>query len=411
MAHLLITSTNYAPEVTGTGPYVAATARSLAAAGHQVDVIAGLPHYPEWQIRPGVPRKLRWTESDGVVTVHRRAHYVPPRPSAARRAALEGTFLIQGLLGVPRGIDAVIGIVPTLADGVLARIIATAGRVPYGLVFQDLMGQAARQSGTAGGERVASATRHAEGWAVRRAALVGMVTPSFAPYLESLGARPDRMVTLRNWSQARHASAARDETRARLGWGQELVVLHAGNMGMKQGLEQVVDAAMAARRRGTAVRFVLVGDGNQREHIASLGAGVPMLDLRPLLPEAELADVLAAADVLLISERPSLKDMSLPSKLTTYLAAGRPVVAAVPPAGVTADEVTRSGGGVVVPAGDPEALIDALEVLAADPNASEQLVRAGQAFAHVELDEAAALARYRDFVDRLLSHATRGATS
>lgn len=410
MARILIISTNYAPEVTGTGPYAAGAARSLAAEGDDVRVLVGLPHYPQWRLAGGTPRKLRWSETDHGVTVYRRAHYIPSRPSVLGRAALEGTFLLQGLTGRVPPVDAVVGIVPCLADGVLARIHAERRRIPYGLVFQDLMGRAAGQSGLAGGERFGVAISRVEGWAARRAALIGMITPSFAPYLASLGVRPDRMVTLSNWSRVRPTTASRDATRARLGWGSGLVVLHAGNMGLKQGLEQVVEAAALAGRRGASVRFVLVGDGNQRARIAELGAGLSALEIRPLVPEGELADLLAAADVLLISERPTVADMSLPSKLTTYLAAGRPIVAAVPPRGVTARELERSGGGVVVPAGDPAALLGTLDALAADPARMERLGRAGQAFATAELEEAAALKRYRLFVDRLLRSEPAGGT-
>lgn len=403
VARLLIVSINYAPEVTGTGPYVAGAARALAMAGYDVHVLAGLPHYPAWRLSRDARRDLRWHEMDGAVTVHRRAHYVPARQSAVRRAAYEGTFLLQGMLGVPGRLDAVVGVVPALADGALARAIATMRRVPYGLVFQDLMGRAAEQSGIAGGDRVATAARRVEAWAAARAALVGMITPSFGPYLESLGVRPDRLVTLRNWARARTPGIARAETRAHLGWGPELVVLHTGNMGLKQGLEQVVEAAALAGRRGAPIRFVLVGDGNQRERIAALGAGLPALEIRPLVPEDELADLLAAADVLLVSERASLADMSLPSKLTTYFAAGRPVVAAIPADGATAREIQRSGGGIIVPAGAPAALLEALENLAADPAGAKRLARAGRAFARTELDEEAALTRYRVFVDRILA--------
>lgn len=408
VARLLIVSINYAPEVTGSGPYVAGAARALAAAGHDVHVVAGLPHYPEWRIARGVPHRLRWEETQGDVTIHRRAHYVPSRPSALRRIAFEGTFLLQGIVGLPDGIDAVIGVVPGLADGVLARSIARLRHVPYGLVFQDLMGRAAEQSGIAGGHRVATVARRIEAWAAERAALVGMVTPSFGPYLESLGVRPDRLVTLRNWARARTPKSAREDARTRFGWGSELVVLHTGNMGLKQGLEQVVQAAALAGRRGAAIRFVLVGDGNQRERIATLGAGLRALEIRPLVPEDELADLLAAADVLLISERASLVDMSLPSKLTTYLAAGRPVVAAIHPDGATAQEIQRSGGGILAPIDDPAGLLDVLEKLAADSVGAERLARAGRTFAHTELDEDAALARYRVFVDRILSTPSQG---
>jgi colanic acid biosynthesis glycosyl transferase WcaI len=408
VARLLIVSINYAPEATGIGPYVAGAARALAASGHEVHVLTGLPHYPEWRVRRGTRRSLRWHEMDGTVTVHRRAHYVPARQSALRRAAYEGTFLLQAMLGPPDPIDAVIGVIPALADGALARLIAMRHRVPYGLIFQDLMGQAADQSGIEGGGGVATIARRLESWSVARAALVGMITPSFRPYLESLGLRPGRLVNLQNWTRARAPSGARDETRSSLGWGRELVVLHTGNIGLKQGLEQVVEAAALVSLSGAAIRFVIVGAGNQRERIAALGAGLSALEMHPLVAEDDLADLLAAADVLLVSEKASVVDMSLPSKLTSYLAAGRPIVAAIPLEGATAREIRRSGGGIVVPAGDPKTLVDTLIRLAADPGLMARLGQTGARFAQLELDEETALNRYRSFVDQILTTSALG---
>ncbi len=108
-----------------------------------------------------------------------------------------------------------------------------------------------------------------------------MITPSFGPYLESLGVRPDRLVHAQELGAARTPEPRSGGGAGAPRLGPELVVLHAGNMGLKQGLEQVVDAAALAGRRGSAIRFVLVGDGNQRERIAALGAGVPALEMRP----------------------------------------------------------------------------------------------------------------------------------
>ena len=199
-----------------------------------------------------------------------------------------------------------------------------------------------------------------------------------------VGVEPERLAVHPNWTHLRARSTAdRDATRARLGWGAgETVVLHTGNMGLKQGLENVVDAArLVDRRCPGAVRFVLMGDGSQRAALEAAAPGWPRCEFRDPAPGTEYADVLAAADVLLVNERPSNVDMCLPSKLTSYLHAGRPVVAASPVDGGTAAEVRRSGAGVVVPAGAPAALLDAVRGLADDPAAAAAHGAAGRAYA------------------------------
>ncbi|MGI8538126.1 MAG: hypothetical protein ACR2K2_16985 [Mycobacteriales bacterium] len=130
-----------------------------------------------------------------------------------------------------------------------------------------------------------------------------------------------------------------------MGWG-NLVALQGGNMGLKQGLENLVETARLA---APPVRIALMGDGSQRAALEQLGAGVPALQLLPPAEAADFPAVLAAADVLLVNERASAVDASLPSKLTSYVSAGVPVLAAVPLGGRTASEVAWSGGGVLVP--------------------------------------------------------------
>lgn len=108
--------------------------------------------------------------------------------------------------------------------------------------------------------------------------------------------------------------------------------------------------------------------------------------------------MLAAADVLVVNERASAVDMSLPSKLTSYFNAGRPVVAAVPAAGGTAREVQRSGGGVVVPPEDPDALHAAVARLGKCSEQRAVMSAAGQAHARTELDRDVLLGRLAGLV-------------
>jgi colanic acid biosynthesis glycosyl transferase WcaI len=399
---LLLVSTNYAPEHTGIGPYAAQIAEHWAAQGHESHVLAGLPHYPSWSVDPAYRGTWRRTEIREGVTVHRRRHTVPRRQTAARRALFEGSLLAHLLTAPPRmpRPDAVVSQLPSLAGGVAGARLAARWRVPYIPVVQDLMGAAAAQSGIEGGDRASAAAARVEAYVLRRASLVGVIHDTFIAGVTALGVPPARIRTLPNWSHVAAPARPREEIRRRLGWApSDTVVLHSGNMGLKQGLEVLVESA----RLGRGLRVVLMGDGNQRETLERLGNGVPALEFLPPAPEHEFPDVLAAADVLAVTQRASVLDMSVPSKLTSYFASGRPVVASVADNGGTALEVRRSGAGVLVPPEDPAALLTAVRALAADPEAAGRLGAAGPRHVAAHLSRAAGLARYDTLLDEALS--------
>ncbi len=292
---------------------------------------------------------------------------------------------------------------PYVANGVLARLASQRFRVPYGLVIQDLSSQGASQSTILGGRRIAKTLRSVEGLVLRGAAGVGIVADGFRSNIESMGVAPDRVTMLPNWSHVAAPTADRARTRAALGWDDATqIVLHAGNMGLKQGLEHVVTAARVAERGGDPVRFVLMGDGNQRAALMALAQGVSAIEFLAPQPADRFMDVLAAADVLLVNERASVVDMSLPSKLTSYFMAGRPVVAATNPLGLTAREVARSGAGLSVPAEDPGALLAALGALRASPALASDLGANGPRYATAHLGAEAAYDRVERFLAGLL---------
>jgi colanic acid biosynthesis glycosyl transferase WcaI len=402
LAKVLIIGINYSPETTGIAPYTTSLARHLVDAGHATTVITGFAHYPAWQAEPGEHR-MRAAEWDNGARILRRRHFIPGSQSAITRALLEVTFLVHGAISRPERPDVVLGVIPSLSGGMLARFFAARARAPYGLIFQDLMAPAARQSGIGGGRRVAAATAALERWSVARATTVAIASEAFRPYIHGLGVEDARIMALPNWNRLRAPSGDRATTRDRLAWPPDRsVVLHAGNMGLKQGLEQVVEAARRADQRAAPVLFVLMGDGSQRAILEAQAAGIERLRFLPFQPEEDLPDVLNAADVLLVSERPSVIDMSLPSKLTSYFAVGRPIVAAVPATGSTALEVLQSAAGVIVPIGDPDALIDTVANLRASPDWAESLGLAGKAYAASRLDEMSALDRADELLQRTL---------
>ncbi|WP_129843853.1 glycosyltransferase [Streptomyces sp. RFCAC02] len=399
-------STNYAPEHAGIGPYAAQLAEHLAAdRGAEVHVLAGLPHYPAWRTDPEWRGRWRAVEERAGVLVHRRRHTVPARQTAARRALYEGSILLHGLLAPPRmgRPDAVLAQIPSLAGGALAARAAGRWGVPFVPVVQDLMGAAAAQSGIRGGGRAAAAVAAAERRVLAAATLVGVIHDSFRERVRALGVPADRVRLVPNWSHVPAPPAdpaGRARVRARLGWAPgRTVLLHAGTMGLKQGL----DVLVAAARRAPELHVVLMGDGSQRVRLAALAAAVPNVTLLPPVADADFPAVLAAADALVVTQRAAVLDMSVPSKLTSYFAAGRPVIASVAAAGGTADEVRRSGGGVLVPPEDPAALADAARRLAADPETAGELGARGAAYARENLSRTAGLRRITAMLDEALA--------
>lgn len=398
---LLLVSTNYAPEHAGIGPYATQIAEHWAARGHETHVLTGMPHYPAWRVDPAYAGVWRRTELRAGVRVHRRRHTVPPRQTAVTRALFEASVLAHGLLAPPRTgrPDAVLAQLPSLAGGVLGARIAARHRVPYIPVVQDLMGAAVVQSGIRGGSRAAALAERAEGYVLRRATLVGVIHETFVERVTAMGVAPGRIRVVPNWSHVRGPDEPRERTRARLGWSPgQTVVLHSGNMGLKQGLEVLVEAA----RRAPEVRFVLMGEGSRRAALARLAAGVGNVDILPPAADQEFPAVLAAADVLAVIQRASVLDMSVPSKLTSYFAAGRPVVAAVAAEGGAAREVARSGAGVLVAPEDPEALVAAVRKLAGDPALADALGAEGPRHVAAHLSREAGLARIDALIDEAL---------
>jgi glycosyltransferase involved in cell wall biosynthesis len=409
--NVLITSIYYWPEAFANAPYVTGLAEHLRSQGDDVTVVTGFPHYPDWARRD---RRVAVREVHHGVTLRRRWHVVPRTQSSTHRALYEGSFFLTGLtaIGSRRRPDVVIGITPTLAGAALAAAAAGLYRRPYGLVFQDLIGRAAEQSMIPGARSVASRVRSVELALAARARAVGVVSEGFGRYFEEAGIPPERIRRLRNWT---HVHDVSDElvphARERLGWASsEFVCLHSGNMGHKQGLDNVIDAAGYL---DPSVRIVLAGGGNDRPRLEARASrlGLSNLSFLPIQAPRDYEAMLGAADVLLVNQRSTVTDMSLPSRLTSYFAARRPVVAAVARDSETSRELTETRAGLLVEPDDPAALARAIVHLRENPEHARSLAENAQRHAETTLTPASALAEYDRFVDDLTRSAAHAATT
>ncbi|OBF16537.1 glycosyltransferase family 4 protein [Mycobacterium sp. ACS4331] len=390
---------NYWPEPFGIAPYTTGLCRGLASRGHRVNVVTGMPHYPEWRVHPDY--RGRWTSietMDGVL-LKRVRHSVPATPSNLRRLLMEATFGARAAFSRWRRPDLVICTTPAListAVQFLRRRAMFRRRPVFCVWVQDLYGVGLSETQNPGSASV-KIVRRLEKWIMREADGIVVAHSRFRDQLvEGLQVDPGKITTIKNWTHVHSGGAGRrSTTRARMGWAdEEAVILHAGNMGVKQGLENVVRAAQIADRDELNLRFVLIGDGNQRRVLEEFGRQTARLEIRDALSERDFVDALEAADVLLVNERPGVAEMSIPSKLTSYFQSGTPVLAATSARGNTAREIRRSGAGIVVDAGDPACLVAAAVSLAGDVELREEMGSNGIHYAADELDEKTSLDRF-----------------
>lgn len=385
---ILVLGLHYAPEVSGNAPYTAGAVDGLVAAGHQVRVVTGYPHYPQWRIDPDF-RGLRITETSPGLRLTRVRPYVPRRPKLVTRVLMELSYGVQAATASWDRPDVVLLVSPALFGSVVPLQRARAAGIPVVTWVQDIYTLGVAQTTDSGG---AGAVGRIERGLLNGSTRVVAIHDRFRRFMTSELGVTSPIDVVRNWSHvAPPAAVDREAVRRRLGWADDdVVVLHAGNMGAKQGLENVVRASRVAADRGSAVRFVMMGDGQRRPDLEALDPNSRLEFVDPL-PDGEFEQALAAADVLLVNERPGLTEMSVPSKLTTYWSSSRPVVAAVDAASVTADEVRAAEAGVVVSPTDPEALVDEVEKLVGDPARCSALVAGGLAFRDRHLTEAASI--------------------
>jgi glycosyltransferase involved in cell wall biosynthesis len=416
---IAILGINYAPEQTGIAPYTTRLATGLAQRGHDVQVLTGYPHYPQWK-RDDASSGFRSKEKADGVLVRRLSHHVPRHMSWMGRAAMEMTFGLQLLTSLWGRPEVVVCVTPPLLATAMSVVRArlTRRRPAVGIIVHDLYGRGVAETRAVSGLS-ARAVCAVESAAIRLGDGVAVIHAGFAADLtEHLGVDAHRIREIRNWSHISppdpSASAAfRNAHR----WGaDEVVVLHAGNMGYKQGLENVVAAAQLAGRSNSRARFVLLGDGNQRASLETTGAGVCALEFLPPVSNEEFPAALGAADVLLVNERPGVAQMAVPSKLTSYFSSGKPILAATDAAGFTAGELAASGAGVCVPADRPDLLLSEALRLGTDRALGAQLGEAGRRYCDKLLSEESALDLYEQWITDLADmrpagHMCGGATS
>ena len=382
--NLALVLPHFAPDTAPTGSVMTRIVEELGLRGHRIEVVTALPWYREHRIEPGYEGRLVRREETpwGSVT---RVHPFPAGDKRAivRRAAAFGGFSMLGGLVGARGkrLDGVLALSPPLTLGVTGWTVARRRGAPFVFNVQDVFPDVAIGLGVIENPALVAAARRLERWCYARADAVTVLSDDLRDNVALKTGRPEKVKVIPNFVDTEAIVPAERENayRREHGLAGKTVVMYAGNVGLSQPLDLVVEAAGALSHDDDVV-FVVNGGGAGRAPLEAAARGLRNVVFVDAQPADRLAEVLAAADVHLVPLKRGLARASVPSKTYSILAAGRPLIASVDPGSEVARIVEDAGAGVAVPPEDPEAFTKAVRHLAEHPAEARAMGSAGRAW-------------------------------
>lgn len=399
---ILLHGINYSPELTGIGKYSGEMAEWLAARGHGVRVVTAPPYYPAWRVRTDYRAWSYKTEpGDGPdgVRVYRCPLYVPRRPSAKTRLLHLSSFMLSSLPIMLSQAqwrpDVVLAVEPTFMSSLTGWVTARMAEAVAWLHIQDFEVDAAFDLGLLESDGyVHRFAETVERHIMHRFDCVSTISEKMMQRLGTKGIDSDKAVMFPNWvdTDAIAPMAGPSRLRQQLGLGPDKVVLmYAGNMGLKQGLDLLPLLAQEFAS-DPHIHFIFCGDGAYRAQLADMLHGAANVTMLPLQPFDRLNDLLNTADIHLLPQRSDAADLVMPSKLTGMLASGRPVIATA--AAGTQVALALGSCGIAVPPMDKLALYTAVRTLADDLEMRHALGVAARAHAVEHLGKERVLQRF-----------------
>ena len=375
---VIVWGINYAPEPTGIAPYNTDLCDFLVSRGHEVEMVAAFRYYPYWERLPEDRRKLWRRDQMGAVPVHRCWCYLPKQPSALKRIFHELSFCCMSFLRMLtlKRADVVVVVSPPLALGFFAWIACALRRAPFVFHVQDLQPDAAIGLGMLRQGLMIRALYWLEALAYRKASLVSSISSGIIGAFERKGVPINKRLLFPNWLrvQPQDLSLCGDGLRVRRKFGisdSALLALYSGNIGRKQNIGILLEAARLLDQTSTMAREIVIvigGDGAGRAELEHALAANPCdrVKLLPLLDDKDYADMLAAAQVCLITQAAGTGQYFFPSKLLSALCARVPVIAVADADSELSAAVREGGFGECVPADAPGPLAGTLIQLAND---------------------------------------------
>jgi putative colanic acid biosynthesis glycosyltransferase WcaI len=408
---ILLLSQFFDPEPGFKGLYLA---KALRDRGHEVVVLTGYPNYPDGKLYAGYRIKPFAIETKEGVKIIRVALYPSHNRSSLMRAANYLSFMVSSVFGglfLTGKPDIIYCYHPPATSGLAAALLSKAKGVPFVYDIQDLWPDSVATTGMVRSGFVLSLIRAVCEIVYRSASHIAVLSPGFRNELIRRGIPPAKVSVIYNWCDEA-SLAVRKSPRAEIVLKKmegRFNITYAGNMGMAQSLDTVLEAAASLQRDYPRIQFNFIGGGIDKARLQKLAAArnLPNVVFFRRLDPSEIGPVLGSSDVLLAHlKHAPLFTITIPSKIQTYLYAGKPILSALE--GDAADLLLKAKAGIVCAPENPDELAKcAVRFYRMSEEERLAMGTSGQRFYHTELNMAKAVEQFEKVFGEAVSRPAR----
>jgi colanic acid biosynthesis glycosyl transferase WcaI len=381
---VVVLSNYYFPEPTGSAPPISDLSFWLAENGVATAVVTARPSYPQSVVFEGYKNGERDRETLRGVEVHRLATHVSAKRGMAGRLAGELSFMLAAIGArfggkAPRGRHAI-----CVCPSIFTVLIAPIFKQPGGrllCIVHDIQSGLAQALGFGGGRLLMGLLRGLESWALNRCDVVVALSDGMAGELRGIGVRAP-IIILPPQVDVSEITPTPEPAEG------VPVLAYSGNLGRKQGLDQLITLASSLKQSGSDARIVIRGEGSERADLEAQAAavGADNVTFLDLARREDFARVMGDAAMHLVPQRPDGATFAVPSKIFSIMAAERAFVATAQPDTPLWRFTAESGAGVCVEPYDAQALTEAVMALLADPARRANMARSGRRYVEQHID-------------------------
>lgn len=391
MKRILLYSLNFTPELTGIGKFNGEMVQWLTRQGYEVRVVTAPPYYPQWKVNQGYFASRYVKETISNVQVWRCPIWVPSQLTGLKRLVHLASFALSSipviLLQILWKPQFVMVVEPPLAVAPMMVLLAKIFGIKSWLHVQDFEVDAAFDLGMLPNYKLLRRlVTGVETWLMRRFDIVSSISVQMIDRLGKKGIEPGKTFFFPNWVDTSIIFPLKESPayyREQLGISMnDFVVLYSGNMGAKQGLEIILDAAERLREHQN-IYFVICGEGSIKEQLMKDAKlrNLTQIKFMSLQPKEKLNTLLNTANVHALIQKESISDLVMPSKLTGMLASGKAIIATAAENTAVYTVIKQSNAGRIVRPEDPEQLAKIVLEMSRDKAACKSFGLRARAYA------------------------------